>query len=136
MKKQQGFTLIELMIVVAVIGVLSAIAIPAYQNYVTKSEAASGLATLKGLITEYDLFLQEKGSGTAPTLAEIGTVTDANPLGEIEDPTIANDVATLQFTFGTTSSINTETITFTKATSGAVGVWQCAQTTGVTIKGC
>ncbi|WP_375145761.1 pilin, partial [Vibrio parahaemolyticus] len=50
-KKQQGFTLIELMIVVAIIGVLAAAAIPAYQNYVTRSEVTSGLATVKALIT-------------------------------------------------------------------------------------
>ncbi len=45
---QKGFTLIELMIVVAVIGVLAAVALPQYQKYVGKSEAASALATLSG----------------------------------------------------------------------------------------
>ncbi|BBC39959.1 prepilin-type N-terminal cleavage/methylation domain-containing protein [Photobacterium damselae subsp. piscicida] len=51
MKGQKGFTLIELMIVVAIIGVLSAIAIPAYKDYVKKSQMASAMATMKSLIT-------------------------------------------------------------------------------------
>ncbi len=49
MKKQQGFTLIELMIVVAIIGVLSAIGIPAYQNYVKKAEYGTGLAAIAAM---------------------------------------------------------------------------------------
>nr|WP_275426974.1 prepilin-type N-terminal cleavage/methylation domain-containing protein [Vibrio astriarenae] len=72
--KQKGFTLIELMIVVAIIGVLSAIAVPAYKNYVTKSEVASSVATLKSIITPAELYYQENGSFPASDsdLNEVG----------------------------------------------------------------
>jgi type IV pilus assembly protein PilA len=61
-KVQQGFTLIELMIVVAIIGILAAIAIPAYQSYVAKAQASEAFALSDGLKTP----VAEWGSDVAP----------------------------------------------------------------------
>lgn len=56
---QKGFTLIELMIVVAIIGILAAIAIPAYQNYVAKSQVSVGFADISGAKTNVEAKLSE-----------------------------------------------------------------------------
>lgn len=127
MKKQNGFTLIELMIVVAIIGVLSAIAIPAYQDYVTRSEASSGLATVKALVTPAELFIQETGPLTG--VANLNTTDTANSLGTIT--TTGNSII---FTFNGTSSISAETLTLTR--DAATG-WACARSANIpVIDGC
>ncbi|ANQ27258.1 prepilin-type N-terminal cleavage/methylation domain-containing protein [Vibrio natriegens] len=127
-KKQQGFTLIELMIVVAIIGVLSAIAIPAYKNYVKKSEASTGLSTVRSLLTNIDIHEQE--TGAFPTsLTEIGATSGMNTLGTIE----FNGNSAIQFKFSTTTStLGDKVVRFTKEATG----WTCLHNTGETLKSC
>ena len=62
MKKQQGFTLIELMIVVAIIGILAAIAIPAYQDYTIRAQVSEGMSLASGSKTAVAEYYQDHGT--------------------------------------------------------------------------
>ncbi len=62
MQKQQGFTLIELMIVVAIIGILAAIAIPQYQNYTARAQVSEGFSLTSGLRTDIGEWVAQNGS--------------------------------------------------------------------------
>jgi prepilin-type N-terminal cleavage/methylation domain len=74
-KVQQGFTLIELMIVVAIIGILAAIAIPAYQDYTAKAQAAEAYTLLDGLKTPIVDNMTQDATASGCTAAAVGAIT-------------------------------------------------------------
>ena len=59
---QKGFTLIELMIVIAIIGILAAVAMPAYQNYVARTQASEALLVTEGLQTDIGTYYWQTGT--------------------------------------------------------------------------
>jgi type IV pilus assembly protein PilA len=76
-KLQQGFTLIELMIVVAIIGILAAIAIPAYQNYTIRAQITEGLNLADGWKTAIAEYYANTGVWPAAT-ANLAGATNSN----------------------------------------------------------
>ncbi len=74
MKNQKGFTLIELMIVVAIIGILAAIAIPAYQDYIARAQVSEAVQLLAGGKTPMAEFYSDKGVWPTAALSVMGNV--------------------------------------------------------------
>jgi len=130
---QQGFTLIELMIVVAIIGILAAIALPAYQDYTVRAKVSEMMLAGSGMKTDIAEYFQSQGRMPANNSVSVGTSskfvrsvrwngTQILVMGETE-PKIAGKFLTL--TARTTGDVST------------IGVgqidWVCGNRTGLTM---
>ena len=133
-KVQKGFTLIELMIVVAIIGILAAIAIPAYQDYVIRSQVSEGLAMASATKASVAEYFADRGTWPANNGA-LGITTP--PQGKyVTGISVTNGLITVTYGGQANSAISTQTLALRpSATANLDVVWECGNRglTGVSV---
>lgn len=134
-KTQQGFTLIELMIVVAIIGILAAVALPAYQDYTARAQASEGAVMLSGLKAPVAEWYYDKGEMPDPS-----TDLNATVSGKYITSLTLTGTSTYTATFMGAGSVNAKlidkTMTLTFNTTDNNFTWGCDLAATVAPKVC
>ncbi|BBN82708.1 pilin [Pseudoalteromonas sp. A25] len=124
-QQQGGFTLIELMIVVAIIGILSAVALPAYQDYVARAQATEAVSLSAGAKTAIAEYHQVNGS--YPDANSTPTNTSLATTGTYSSLAVTADTGVITVTMGSNavSALTGKTFTLTPSTTNNAFKWAC-----------
>lgn len=121
--KQQGFTLIELMIVVAIIGILAAVAIPQYQVYTAKSQMAAALSEITPGKTQAEIFIAD--GKTTDKNTDLGLSDGATTRCTITVAVLDTGKAGVKCELlNSSASVNGKAILLYRA-EGSTGAWAC-----------
>lgn len=129
-KGQQGFTLIELMIVVAIIGILASVAIPAYQNYILKAKIGKIIGSVHSIKAAIAMCIQDKGGVATGCDADTNGIPAFTSTKEVTSATTSNGEIVLTLANDLGTNIDGQTITMTPEIGGSSLNWR--NTTTVT----